>query len=67
MIAFNLLEQMHAKPFKLVGADAGRDGRACLVQIGLDLGLRQPTHGHARDRDFLEQYLPVAGYRNRRV
>ena len=30
MIALDALEQMHAQPFELIGADAGRDGVAGL-------------------------------------
>ena len=40
MVALDALEQMHAQPFELIGADAGRDGLPGLIQIGLDLALR---------------------------
>ena len=40
MIALDALEQMHAQPFELIGADAGRDGLAGRIQIGLGSPLR---------------------------
>ena len=60
MIALDALEQMHAKPLKLVGADAGGDGLACCIQIGVNFTLAQSPHGHSRDVDCLEQYLAIA-------
>src|SRR6516225_8589095 len=67
MIAFNLLKQMHPEALKLVGANAGCDRCACLIEIRADFGLAQPSHAHARDRDFFEQYLAIARDRNRAI
>ena len=64
MIALDALEQMHAQPFELIGADAGRDGVARRIQIGSDLLAAQLTHGHAGNRNLGKQYLAVARHRN---
>ena len=37
VIALDAFEQMHAKPFELIGADAGRNRLPGLIQIGLIL------------------------------
>src|SRR5271170_6265627 len=55
---------MNTRPLKLVAADAGSDGIARLIQIGLDFGLAQPPHGHACDLDFFKYYLAVARHGN---
>src|SRR6516165_9773309 len=64
MIALNPLKQMHPEALKLVGTHAGYDRRTCLVEIRGDFGLAQPSHAHARYREFFEQYLAVARDRN---
>src|SRR6266516_2627407 len=61
MIAFDPLEQINPQPFQLVGADAGCDGLSRLIQIGVDLGLTEPAHRHARDGNGFEQRLAIAG------
>ena len=60
MIAFDALEQVDAEPLELIGADAGRDGRAGFIEIGLDLRLAQSPHRHARNGNGFEQDLAVA-------
>ena len=59
MIAFNALEQMHAQPFKLVGADAGGDGLSGCIEIGVNFGLAKSPHGHSRDGYRFKQYLAI--------
>ena len=54
MIALDSLEQMDAKTFKLVGADACRDGLSGFIQIGFDFRIAKPPHGHARDGNLGE-------------
>ena len=64
MVALDPLEQMHAEPFELVGADAGRHRCSGLVQIGLDLALTQTPHAHPGKADIRKHYLAVAGNGN---
>ena len=60
MVALDALEQMHAQPFELIGADAGRDGVARPDPDRFVSPLAQLPHGHAGDRYLGKQYLAVA-------
>ncbi len=67
MIAFNTFEQMHPKPLKLIGADAGGNRRSGCIEIGDNFRLAKLPHCHSRDEDAFEQYLAIARHGNRRV
>ena len=47
MIAVDIRKQMNAKPFELIGADAGGHGGARGIEICFDGCVGERTHGHA--------------------
>ena len=55
---------MHAKTLKLVGADAGGDGLARLVEPATTRARQVAASSFARLRYLLEQYLAIARDRN---
>src|SRR5581483_12379804 len=67
MIAVDPLEQMHAKPLELIGADARGHPLAGLIKIGCNLRLAELPHGHACDTNVLEKDLAVPRDHDRRV
>ena len=65
MIALDALEQMHAEPFELIGADAGRHGLAGLHPDRLRSRSRLKRRMVMRATDNIgKHYLAVAGNRN---
>ena len=64
MIAVDSLEQMHAKPLELIGANARRHPLAGLIKIGCNLRVAELPHAHACDTHILEQDPAVARDRN---
>ena len=67
MITFDTFEQVDAEPLELIGADAGRHGRAGFVEIGIDLRFAQLPHRHAGNGNGLEQDLAIARNGNSRM
>ena len=59
MITFDAFEQMDAESLELIGADAGRHGRAGFIQIGVISAAAKRPHGHAGDGHRLEQDIAV--------
>src|SRR5712691_11994598 len=64
MVAVDCLEQLDAERLELIAADAGGDGRAGGVEIALEEGVGERTHGQAGDADMREQNVGPAGDRH---
>src|SRR4051812_4636234 len=64
VVAGDALEQMHAQPLQLIGADTGRDRPSGRIEIRRYLAVAERPHGHGGDSDIGEHYLAVAGYCN---
>src|SRR5579862_8628369 len=59
IIAFNALEELHAKAFQLISADARSRGSSSAFQIKIEKFVRKCTHGQPRHADTFEQYRPI--------
>src|SRR5579863_7435312 len=67
IIAIHPLEQLTAKTFQLICADAGGRRFADGIKIKIDERVGECAHGQARGVDMLEQYRTVLHKSDRRV
>src|SRR5947209_14782264 len=67
MIAGNLLDEMDAETFHLIGTDACGQRRARFVSVDREEGFTQWTHFHQRGFGRLEQHFAGAHDANRRM
>ena len=65
MIALDALEQLDARAFQLIAADAGRHRRADRIEIAVEKPVGKVAHRQPRGVDMLEQHRAVPHHRHR--
>src|SRR5688572_32137361 len=67
IIAVDSLEQLHAEPFELVGANRAQDLLARGGEVAADEFRRELAHGEAGNRGLRPDRLAIGRHRDRRM